>query len=116
MGSSGASDQLTPAGRRVLVTGARGGIGAATVELLEDLGCLVAGCDIADFDLRDRDAVDAGVDAVVARLGSCDALVANAGVVDTIHRAERFPEADWRATLLQLFRAVCSEPDSRESD
>ena len=33
------------------------------------------------------------------RLGGCDAVVANAGVVDTIHRAERFPEQEWRKDL-----------------
>jgi 3-oxoacyl-[acyl-carrier protein] reductase len=95
MGSSGASDPLTPAGRRVIVTGARGGIGRATVELLEGTGCAVAGCDLDDFDVRDREAVDVGVAALVGQLGGCDAVVANAGVVDTIHRAERFPEREW---------------------
>jgi NAD(P)-dependent dehydrogenase (short-subunit alcohol dehydrogenase family) len=68
MGSSGAGDPLTPAGRRVIVTGARGGIGRATVELLERLGCAVAGCDVEDFDVRDREAVDAGMAAAVERL------------------------------------------------
>jgi 3-oxoacyl-[acyl-carrier protein] reductase len=96
MGSSAASDLLSPAGRRVIVTGARGGIGRATVDLLEATGCDVAGCDIEDFDVRDTDAVNAGVTGLVEELGGCDAVVANAGVVDTIHRAERFPEADWR--------------------
>jgi 3-oxoacyl-[acyl-carrier protein] reductase len=95
MGSSAASDSLIPAGRRVIVTGAEGGIGRATVALLEAAGCSVAGCDIGDFDVTDRDAVDAGVAVLVDRLGGCDAVVANAGVVDTIHRAERFPDADW---------------------
>jgi 3-oxoacyl-[acyl-carrier protein] reductase len=99
MASSGASERLLPAGRRVIVTGARGGIGRATVELLERAGSLVAGCDVGDFDVRDRDAVDQGVAALVERLGGCDAVVANAGVVDTIHRAERFPEEDWQKDL-----------------
>jgi 3-oxoacyl-[acyl-carrier protein] reductase len=94
-----ASSGLEPTGRRVIVTGARGGIGSATVELLERAGCAVAGCDVDDFDVRDRDAVDAGVAALVERLGGCDAVVANAGVVDTIHRAERFPEEAWRKDL-----------------
>ena len=95
MGSSAASDLLLPAGRRVIVTGARGGIGQAIVELLESSGCDVAGCDIEDFDVRDHEAVDAGVARLIDELGGCDSVVANAGVVDTIHRAERFPEDDW---------------------
>ena len=99
MGSSDASEPLTPSGRRVVVTGARGGIGRATVELLERVGCSVAGCDVEDFDVRDRAAVDAGVATLVGRLGGCDAVVANAGVVDTIHRAERFPEEEWQKDL-----------------
>jgi 3-oxoacyl-[acyl-carrier protein] reductase len=99
MGSSAGSDLLTPSARRVIVTGARGGIGSAIVELLQSLGCAVAGCDLDDFDVRDREAVDAGVAALVGRLGGCDAVVANAGVVDTIHRAERFPEVEWRSDL-----------------
>jgi NAD(P)-dependent dehydrogenase (short-subunit alcohol dehydrogenase family) len=80
----------------VIVTGARGGIGRATVELLERAGCAVAGCDVDDFDVRDREAVDSGVAVLLGRLGGCDAVIANAGVVDTIHRAERFPEAEWQ--------------------
>jgi NAD(P)-dependent dehydrogenase (short-subunit alcohol dehydrogenase family) len=99
MASSAASDVLIPAGRRVIVTGADGGIGRAIVELLERVGCLVAGCDITEFDVRNREAVDGGVAALVERLGGCDAVVANAGVVDTIHRAERFPHADWQHDL-----------------
>jgi NAD(P)-dependent dehydrogenase (short-subunit alcohol dehydrogenase family) len=79
----------------VIVTGASGGLGQATVGLLERAGCAVAGCDIDDFDIRDRAAADAGLSALVGQLGGCDAVVANAGVVDTIHRAERFSEAEW---------------------
>jgi len=99
MGSSAASDLLVPAGRRVIVTGAKGGIGRATTEVLESAGCSVAGCDIEDFDVSDRAAVDAGVASMVEELGGCDAVVANAGIVDTIHRAERFPQHDWQKDI-----------------
>ena len=99
-----------PRGRRVIVTGAAGGIGRAVVVALSDGDCRVAACDapgtaVADvagaamtvaFDVRDPDAVRTGVADAIAALGGCDAVVANAGVVDTIHRAERFADEEWR--------------------
>ena len=81
--------------RRAIVTGAEGGLGTAIVAALTEDGWDVAGCDIGDFDVRDRVAVDAGVAKLIEGLGGCDAVVANAGVVDTIHRAERFPAEEW---------------------
>ena len=81
--------------RRAIVTGAEGGLGRAIVAALEQAGWAVAGCDISDFDVRDREAVDAGVAGLIDGLGGCDAVVANAGVVDTIHRAERFSLEEW---------------------
>src|SRR5437588_11871634 len=100
-----------PSGRRVIVTGATGGIGRAIVETLTASGCAVAACDApgtpvgdlgttsASFDVRDRPAVGHAVADVVAALGGCDAVIANAGIVDTIHRAERFSEEAWRGDL-----------------
>ncbi len=91
MGSRVSADRQ----RRAIVTGAEGGLGRAIVAELENARWAVAGCDISDFDVRDRDAVDAGVAGLIEDLGGCDAVVANAGVVDTIHRAERFPLEEW---------------------
>lgn len=102
-----------PSGRRVIVTGATGGIGRAIVDALGQSGCLVAACDapgapLAElggvaatgaFDVRDRADLRAGVADVIDTLGGCDAVVANAGVVDTIHGAERFSEEEWRKDL-----------------
>lgn len=103
----------SPSGRRVIVTGAAGGIGRAVVAALIQSECRVAACDApgaqveelagasvsATFDVRDRIAVQAGAAEAIAALGGCDAVVANAGVVDTIHRAERFTEDEWRKDL-----------------
>jgi NAD(P)-dependent dehydrogenase (short-subunit alcohol dehydrogenase family) len=95
-----------PAGRKVIVTGATGGIGSSIVEALTEGGATVAGCDLpgagaaVEFDVRDREAAGTGVAAALGMLGGrCDAVIANAGIVDTIHRAERFTEAEWRKDL-----------------
>jgi AhpD family alkylhydroperoxidase len=85
------------AGRRVLITGAARGIGAATARRLHQRGARVALAGIepelltqvaADCggapeivcDVRDREQVEAAVENAVAELGGLDVVIANAGV------------------------------------
>ena len=88
----------TPAltGRRVLITGAARGIGAALAERLHERGATVALAglepdllaDVADrvgapwwsCDVTDRAQVDAAVSGAVSALGGLDVVVANAGI------------------------------------
>jgi NAD(P)-dependent dehydrogenase (short-subunit alcohol dehydrogenase family) len=102
----------------VIVTGALGGIGRAIVEALAERECTLGVCDLelpeelpfepgvaervgarATFDVSDPAAAEEGITTIVDVLGGCDAVVANAGVVDTIHRAERFPIDEWQKDL-----------------
>jgi NADP-dependent 3-hydroxy acid dehydrogenase YdfG len=79
-------------GRVALVTGASGGVGAATARALHAAGAQVAllsrrGTDLGldgalgvACDVRDRAAVEAATDAAVERFGALQIVVANAGV------------------------------------
>ena len=84
-------------GRRVLITGAARGIGAALAERLHSRGARVAVAGIEPdrleqvaancgdgpwqrCDVTDRDEVEAAVETAVAGLGGLDVVVANAGV------------------------------------
>jgi NAD(P)-dependent dehydrogenase (short-subunit alcohol dehydrogenase family) len=80
-------DVLGYAGRRVVVTGAASGMGAATAQILVDVGADVTGIDIKptqvpvktalEVDLRDRDAIQraaAAIDAPVHAVFSCAGL------------------------------------------
>jgi NAD(P)-dependent dehydrogenase (short-subunit alcohol dehydrogenase family) len=84
------------AGRRVLITGAARGIGAATARRLHERGARVVVAGIEDqllqevaasvgglavpCDVRDRSEVQRAVEAAVAHLGGLDVVMANAGV------------------------------------
>jgi len=73
-------------GRRVLITGAAGGIGVATMARLRERGARVVGIDleasedVIACDVREQSSVDAAVGEVVERLGGLDVLINCAGI------------------------------------
>jgi NAD(P)-dependent dehydrogenase (short-subunit alcohol dehydrogenase family) len=67
-------------GRRAIVTGHRGGIGAAIAKVLRDDGVEVIGLDLPDFDLGETATLEQRLRDLVAARGPIDILVNNAGV------------------------------------
>ena len=73
-------------GKRIFVTGAAAGIGAATVELFRSEGATVYGVDVAEAegvhhcDVSDPASVQAAMDAAVAEMGGLDVLANVAGI------------------------------------
>ena len=99
------SGEASLAGRRVLITGASGGIGGPTAAAMRRLGATVMGIDLAAdppdilaADVRDAEAVQAAVDAAAQRLGGIDVLVNCAGV-GIANDAGAFPDAAARRVL-----------------
>ena len=75
--------------KRVVITGAAGGIGTEVTRLLRARGARVIGLDLdpADpdgiaCDVRDQEAVDRAVAEAIERLGGLDILINNAGLGD----------------------------------
>jgi NAD(P)-dependent dehydrogenase (short-subunit alcohol dehydrogenase family) len=93
------------AGRRVLITGAAGGIGSATAREMRRLGGTVTGIDlqasppdILAADVRDAEAVQAAVAVAAERMGGIDVLV-NAAGIGIANDAGAFPDAAARRVL-----------------
>ena len=87
--------------RVALVTGARGGIGAAIVARLEADDWTVHAVDIEDADLTTREGNKAVVDAALAAHGRLDAIVPNAGF-QHVAPVRDFPEETWDRLLALL--------------
>ncbi|MFN2465198.1 MAG: SDR family NAD(P)-dependent oxidoreductase [Candidatus Dormibacteria bacterium] len=91
-------------GKRVLITGASGGIAQASIAALQAQGATVTGVDlradgdIIGADVRDPEAMRAAVATAVERMGGIDILVNCAGV-GTAQDAGEMPGEDVRQTL-----------------
>ena len=87
--------------KAALVTGARGGIGAAIVKRLEADGWDVHGVDVEDADLMTREGNRTVVAEALERFGRLDALVPNAGS-QHVASVRDFPEDRWDELLALL--------------
>jgi NAD(P)-dependent dehydrogenase (short-subunit alcohol dehydrogenase family) len=92
------------AGKRALVTGAAGGVGRSTVELLVSEGAAVVGLDLTPSDdvlacdVSDETSVRAGVTRAAERLGGLD-IVVNVAGVDQFRKFEDLDLATWQRHL-----------------
>jgi 3-hydroxybutyrate dehydrogenase len=87
--------------RVALVTGARGGIGAAIVSRLERDGWTVHGVDLEDGDLTTREGNRAVVADALEAHGRLDAIVPTAGF-QHVAPVREFPEEEWDRLLALL--------------
>ena len=100
---------MTVRGKRVLVTGAASGLGAAIASAVAAAGGrpltidrisrgAVAGADHAVADLADRQAAEDAVNDLAGRAGGLDAVVTAAGI-DSCGRLTEVPAADWERVI-----------------
>ena len=87
--------------RAALVTGARGGIGAAIVARLEADGWAVHGVDVDEGDLTTREGNRRVVEAAIDRFGRLDAVVPSAGF-QHVAPIPDFPEEQWDKLIAVL--------------
>lgn len=84
---------MTLKDKRILITGAAGGLGTVTTRVLQQHGAKVIGIDKRDgnaesksgiivVDIRDSAAIKNGVAQAIERLGGLDILINNAGTLD----------------------------------
>ncbi|RDI16146.1 3-oxoacyl-[acyl-carrier protein] reductase [Rhodococcus sp. AG1013] len=130
------SPRVAPSsGMRVVVTGAAGGIGAALIASLAELGCAVVGIDrpgtvlpadlaaipLLGADLADESAAAGAVERAVSLLGGLDCLIGAAASVATVHRAKSFSPSTFRRDiesnlLSQFWTAQAAYSALAESD
>jgi NAD(P)-dependent dehydrogenase (short-subunit alcohol dehydrogenase family) len=99
------------AGRTALVTGHRGGIGAAIAQVLTEDGVRVIGLDLPEFDLSDTDTLPDRLARVVADAGAIDILVNNAGVTvlgSVVETSLREVERVFRVNFLAAYAAMAA--------
>ena len=116
-------------GKRVVITGAAGALGSATMKKLVEKGAKVVGIDkvsgpgsldIRELDLTHEDAIQDGIESAIADLGGLDILINNAGLLSIeeacgVPRGPSFPAikvnflAPWRVTAAALPHLLRSE-------